>query len=379
MMGEQSFERRWARLRRFMGAEDIAAVVVSENARTRYLTGYQRYFTATHVPPVHAVVLTLDAGPYLLIPRHIELAAGEYHAALLRHIAFGEAARTDAIGRVLHAAGVTKGKVAIELGFLAHDLTERMKAQFPAFEFVNADPMMRFATATKFPDEIVRLREAARLVDIGVAAAAAACQRGVTELEIAAEASAAMLRNGAEFINHMTVRSGPHAYGNHPIPTARRLEDGDCVQIDIGCVYGGYVSDTNRTKVVGRASKDQLRLMDVGQKMLEAGIAAVAPGAPASTIWHAAVNVAKQAGMLERVILPFVGHGIGLGLHEIPFINEAATTVLEEGMVFAIEPGVYAEGIGCSRPEDMVLVTATGAELLTHFPRDRDLNELAKR
>lgn len=357
-----------------MHARDIAALVVSENARTRYLTGYQRYFTATHVPPVHAVVLTPEAEPYLLIPRHVGLAADEYCAAHLTHLDFGEAARIDAIGHVLHAAGATKGRIAIEFGYLAHDLTEKMKIQFPAIEFVNADPMMRLATATKFPDEIALLREAARLVDIGVAAATAACQRGVTELSVAAEASTAMLRNGAEFINHMTVRSGPHAYGNYPFPTARKLEEGDCVQIDIGCVYRGYVSDTNRTKLVGRASKDQLRLLDVGQRMLEAGIAAVVPGAPASAIWQAAVDVASRAGMAERVILPFVGHGIGLSLHEMPFINEAATTVLEEGMVLAIEPGVYAEGIGCSRPEDMILVTARGAELLTHFPRDRDLN-----
>jgi Xaa-Pro aminopeptidase len=117
-----------------------------------------------------------------------------------------------------------------------------------------------------------------------------------------------------------------------------------------------------------------MELLDVGQRMLEAGIAIVAPGVAASAIWRAAIDVADRAGMKDRVILPYVGHGIGLSLHESPFINAAATTVLEEGMVFALEPGVYAQGIGCSRPEDMILVTATGAELLTHYPRDHDLN-----
>jgi Xaa-Pro aminopeptidase len=100
----------------------------------------------------------------------------------------------------------------------------------------------------------------------------------------------------------------------------------------------------------------------------------VAPGVLASAIWRAAVDVADHAGMKDRVILPFVGHGIGLSLHELPFINAAASTVLEEGMVFALEPGVYAQGVGCSRPEDMILVTATGAKLLTQYPRDHDLN-----
>jgi len=357
-----------------MREQDVAALIISENARTRYLTGYQRYFTATHVPPVHAVVLTRQGGPCLLVPRHIRLEPGDYHAERLIALDFGEAARIDAIGRVLREEGVANGRTAIESNFLSHDAMAKCKTHLPAIEFVDADPVMRVATAIKFPDEIALLRESARIVDIGVSAAAAACRIGVTELEVAAAASAAMLRNGAEFINHMTIRSGPHAYGNFPFPTARRLEDGDCVQIDIGCIYRGYVSDTNRTRIVGTASTEQMELLDVGQRMLEAGIAIVAPGVAASAIWRAAIDVADRAGMKDRVILPYVGHGIGLSLHESPFINAAATTVLEEGMVFALEPGVYAQGIGCSRPEDMILVTATGAELLTHYPRDHDLN-----
>lgn len=374
MTVKPSLERRWARLQRLMHEQNIDLLIVSENARTRYLTGYQRYFTATHVPPVHAVVLTQRTGPFLLIPRHVRLDSDEYAAASLVHLAFGEAAKLDAIDIIIREAGVKSGQVAIELGYLSHGQVERIKSRFSRLTFVDADPMIRAASAVKFPDEVETIRDAARIVDMGIAAAVAACRAGVRELDVAAEASAAMLYNGAEFINHMTVRSGPHATGNHPFPTGRKLESGDCVQIDIGCVVGGYVSDTNRTKVVGAPSPAQRELLDVGQRMLEAGIDAVKPGVPASAIWQAAVEVADRAGMRQRVIIPFVGHGIGLGLHELPFITESADTMLEEGMVLAIEPGVYADGIGCSRPEDMVLVTADGAELLTHYPRDRDLN-----
>jgi Xaa-Pro aminopeptidase len=360
-----------------MRERNVAALIVSENARTRYLTGYQRYFTATHVPPVHAVLLTLHDGPILLVPRHIGLASGDHHAERLILLDFGEAARIDAIGRIIRDLGAARETIAVEMGFLSHAFLEKLKAHLPAATITDADPVLQAATAAKFPDEIVLLRESARIVDIGVAAAVAACRAGVTELDVAAEASAVMLRSGAEFINHMTIRSGPHAYANYPFPTARRLETGDCVQIDIGCVYGGYVSDTNRTKIVGRASTEQMELLDVGQRMLEAGIASVAPGIAASAVWRAAFDVADKAGMKDRVILPFVGHGIGLGLHELPFFNAAATTVLQEGMVVALEPGVYAPAIGCSRPEDMLLVTADGAELLTHYPRDHDLNRSA--
>ena len=367
-------EPRWSCLRALMRARQVAALVVSDSGRTRYLTGYQRYFTATHVAPVHAVVLTQSGGPYLLIPRHIAPGPGEYQAAKLIALPFGEAARIDAIVRLLREDGAWEGRVAFELGFLGSLHVDRLRRALPTAELVEAEPIFQVATSIKFPDEITHIRAAARLVDVGVAAAIDACRPGASELEVAAHASAAMLHGGAEFINHMTVRTGPHAFANYPVPTARRLRDGDCVQIDIGCIVGGYVSDINRTVIIGKARPDQVRLLEVGQAMLEAGIAAVRPGVGAAAIWHATFAVAERAGMADLVILPFVGHGIGLSLHELPFINAAATTVLEEGMVFALEPGVYAAEIGCSRPEDMILVTADGAERLTLYPRDADLH-----
>lgn len=366
--------RRWERLRGLMREQSMAALIVSENGRSRYLTGYQRYYSATHISPVHAVVLTQEAGPFLVVPRHIVLREDEHFAASVVHVPFGDDHRLDAIGEILRASGTAQQRIGIELGYLNRNLVDKLERRLPGAHLTEVEPLLRTATSRKFPDEIRLLREAARLVDEGVAAAVAACAVGVTELEVAARASARMLELGAEFINHMTIRSGHRVSGNFPFPTDRRFEDGECVQIDIGCIVGGYVSDTNRTVVVGRASADQEKLFDVGQRMLEAGVAAVRPGVRASEIWHAAYGVAERAGMADRVTLPYAGHGIGLSLHEEPFINAASTTILAEDMVFALEPGVYASGIGGSRPEDMILVTASGAELLTHFPRDADLH-----
>ena len=371
------FERRWKRVRNLMRQHDVAAVVISENGRSRYLTGYQRYFTATHVPPVHAVVVTLYDGPFLLLPAHVVLGPGEHRAKQIVPLGFGEDARASAIGALLRNAGAAKDRVAVEFGFLSVRYLDKLAAHMPDAALIDVEPIMSSATMIKFPDEIAILREAARLVDEGVAAAVAKCVRGASELDIAARASARMLKLGAEFINHMTVRAGSHASGNFPFPTQRRLADGECVQIDIGCVVGGYVSDTNRTVVVGRASADQKALFEVGQRMLEAAIEAVRPGVSASMVYKAAFGVAERAGMEARVSIPFAGHGIGLSLQEPPFIDASATTILQPGMVLALEPGVYAEGVGGSRPEEMILVTDTGCEVLTKFPRDADL-EMAR-
>ncbi len=347
--------------------------MLAENGRTRYLTGYQRYFSATYIRSVHAVVATLDAGPILLLPRHVMGTAAECSAERAVEYPRGEDAQVETLARLLEELGVADRRVGIEFDFLHHSLAAKLTRRLRGADIVDATPLMRQVTGVKFPAEIALLREAARMVDLGMAAAVAATRQGTTEIEIAARASGAMLDAGAEFIHHMTVRSGPHASGLHPVVTPRAIDAGDCVQIDIGCVHRGYVSDTNRTVVVGPPTAEQRRLLRVGQDMLEAGIAAVRPGVTADAVWRACRDVAARAGMEGRITIPFVGHGIGLNLHEEPYIAAGSMTILEENMVFALEPGVYADGIGGSRPEDMLRVTADGCELLTHFPRDFDM------
>lgn len=367
------FDPRLDRVRSAMRDHGAAALIVAENGRTRYLTGYQRYFTGTHVAPVHAVLVTPRSGPFLLMPRHISLRSDEHAAARIVPLAAVDGAMIDSVAALLEETGMSGGPLAVEFDFANHRFLERLAARLGRPTLVDAAAIMRQATAIKFPEEIASIRAAARLVDLGVGAAVEAIRPGVSELDVAAEASAAMLRGGAEFINHMTIRSGPHAAANHPVPTSRIIAEGDCVQIDLGCIHDGYASDINRTVIAGTPSAEQARLLEVGQAMLESGLAAVRPGASAAAVWRATFAVAERAGMADRVIMPYAGHGIGLSLHEQPFVNASADSILEENMVLALEPGVYAPGIGCSRPEDMVLVTAAGHEVLTHYPRDHDL------
>ena len=373
MRGDSLLERKWARLRDHMRREAVTAVVLAENGRTRYVSGYQRYYLGTYLPFVHAAVMTQDAGPALLLPRHIMRSAEECVAERVVEFPLDQDGKIETLAALLEGLGVARGRVGLEFDFVQHGFLVPLMRRLREAELVDASPLMSQVTAVKFPEEVQLIRESARMVERGIAAAIEACRAGVTEIEAAARSSAAMLHAGAEFINHMCVRSGPHAIGLFPVPTPRPFQSGDCVQIDVGCVHQGYVSDINRTAVIGTPTEAQRALMRVGQEMLERGIAAVRPGAKASDVWRASFEVAERAGMVDRITIPFSGHGIGLGLHEEPYVTPHSTTVLEENMVFALEPGVYATGVGGSRPEDMLLVTATGCEVLTHYPRDRDL------
>lgn len=366
-------QKKLARIREHMKRHDVAALILCENGRTRYVTGYQRYFTGTYLAPVHAVVVTQQSDPILLLPPHVMPAKDEFFAAKALEYPFSDEAKADMIQKLLSDLGVDKGPIGIELDFIPYTFIEVFKRKLGKTLVVDASPLMNLVTAVKFDEEVKIIREAARLADAGIEAAIAAIREGANEIEVGAASSGRMLDGGAEFINHMTVRSGPHSTGCFPLLTTRRFQQQECVQLDIGCCLGGYVSDMNRTVVVGSATPEQRRLLQVGQAMLEAGIAAAKPGVKASSIWDAVYHVAEQAKMTHLITIPFAGHGIGIGLHDDPYITPQSSTVLQKNMVFALEPGVYQTGVGGSRPEDMLLVTESGCEVLTHHPRDFDM------
>jgi Xaa-Pro aminopeptidase len=371
--GKDLAERKRDRIRDAMRADGIAGIVLCENGRTRYLTGYQRYHSATQLAPAHAVVMTLDDGPILMVPRHIVPATEDCAAERVIEYPLSQADKVAALADLVAALGLTGECVGVEFEFMPHGFAAALGERLPKVRLVDASPVLRGVTAIKFAEEIAILRQAAHIADLGVAAAIEAALEGVSEIEIGARSSAAMLDAGAEFVNHMTIRSGPHAAALFPLLTPRRLAKGDCVQIDIGCVYQGYVSDTNRSIVIGPPSAEQRILMEVGQRMLEAGLAAVRDGIEAQRLWRVCRDVAAARDLDQWMAIPFVGHGIGLSLHEPPLIAPASPDVLARDMVLALEPGLFVPGVGASRPEDMLRVTADGCEVLTHHPRDHDM------
>jgi Xaa-Pro aminopeptidase len=364
--------KKLKRIRDEMRRRDVAALLLCENGRTRYVTGYQRYFTATYLAPVHAVLVTHDADPVLFLPRHVMPAQVEFFSGQVLVFPFSDEARCDLLQKTLRELKV-EGPIAVELDFLPYDFVTLLKHKLGKTPVVDGAPLINAVTAVKFDEELKILRETARIADAGIAAAIESIREGATEIEVGARSSGRMLDEGAEFINHMTVRSGPHSTGCFPLLTSRKFQKGECVQLDIGCCLRGYISDTNRTVVIGAPTPEQRRLLRVGQDMLEAGTAAVRAGIKVSEIWDAVYGVADRAGMSQFITIPFAGHGVGIGLHELPYIVPNSKTILEKNMVMALEPGVYADGIGGSRPEDMLVVTDKGCEVLTHHPRDYDM------
>ena len=192
---------------------------------------------------------------------------------------------------------------------------------------------------------------------------------GMTEREIAAEISYFLRQEGADSdAFEPIVVSGPNSALVHGTPSNRKLRPGDAVLLDFGARYRGYHSDISRTVFMG-AVKPKLRAVyDAVLESQETAIASVAPGVRARTVYDLAYGVLKRYGFADY-FNHGLGHGLGLEVHEFPRISHDTTDILDEGMVFTIEPGVYIPRIGGVRIEDDILVTAKGNNVLTKSPK----------
>lgn len=218
--------------------------------------------------------------------------------------------------------------------------------------------------------EIEQLRDAGAAIDRVHARVPGMLRAGRTEADVAAELHDAILEEGHTAVDFIIVGSGPNGANPHHDFSDRTLDDGDVVVVDIGGTWGvGYHSDCTRTYVIGQAPERATVAWDVLRAAQEAAVAAVRPGVTAASIDAAARDAITAAGHGEEFIHR-TGHGIGLSLHEEPFIMEGNDLVLEPGMAFSVEPGIYFEGDFGMRLEDIVVVTEDGCEPLNRGPHE---------
>ena len=183
-----------------------------------------------------------------------------------------------------------------------------------------------------------------------------------------ADIEAAIVAEGHTEAEFIIVGAGAHGADPHHELSDRVIESGDIVVVDIGGpVEPGYNSDSTRTYSMGTPSDDVQRRYDILEQAQAAAVAAVRPGVTAESIDAAARSIIADAGMGEAFVHR-TGHGIGLSVHEEPYIVAGNSIILEPGMAFSIEPGIYFRGEWGARIEDIVVVTADGAEAMNNRP-----------
>jgi len=240
----------------------------------------------------------------------------------------------------------------------------------PDCQLIPADEVTETLRVTKDAGEVAQMRRAVAVVEAALRAVLTQIRPGMTEREVAGLLMVETLRGGSEGMPfEPIVVAGPNAASPHAVPTDRPIRPGETVVIDCGAIVGGYVSDITRTVALGGLPEEMVRVYEVVHRANEAGRAAVRPGRAAQDVDRAARAVIREAGYGDFFIHR-IGHGLGLEVHEPPYIVEGNRQPLQAGMTFTVEPGIYLPGRGGVRIEDDMLVTPEGAETLTTFPRE---------
>lgn len=225
--------------------------------------------------------------------------------------------------------------------------------------------------AIKSPGELALLRRAALCADAALMTANAMIRRGgVTEREVCAEAIAAAMRAGADFVRYFRVHSGPwSAYGSRwPQAMNRTIEPGEIVALDAIGAYQGYHFDVNRTTVCGEPDTETRRLLETTLDATNAAVATICPGVPVSKIADAAVEVMHRGGYGDY-FGGMLGHAIGLETVELPYLKVGDPTTLKPNMVLCVEPGLFIPGVAGAAIEQEVVIHAIGpAEIITPTP-----------
>jgi Xaa-Pro aminopeptidase len=344
-------------------AAGLDAVLLTPGPDLRYVTGYD----ANDMERLTCLAVPADGDPALFVPR-LELPAAQASPAGslgLEMIAWEETADPFRM-------------VADRLGNVAAvGLSDRMWALF-VLKFRDALPAARLALAggalrplriRKTSAEVAALREAGAAIDRVHARVPGWLRPGITERAVASVITGAILAEGHVSADFAIVASGPNAASPHHEVSDRVLAVGDAVVVDIGgTMPSGYCSDSTRTYAIGEPSADFTAYYKVLHDAQEAACAAVRPGVTAESIDAAARAPITAAGYGEA-FFHRTGHGIGLETHEDPYIVAGNGEVLEPGMAFSVEPGIYPGPHG-ARIEDIVVCTAGGFERLNNTPRE---------
>ncbi len=254
-------------------------------------------------------------------------------------------------------------------------LDETMRADFAALVQDTLPNAKRQFTATtigalrmcKDDDEYQALKANALSADNAMQAGWAAMKPGMTELEVAEIVRASFTAQGAKPLFNIIGAAGNGAFPHHHTGNTA-LNTGDAVVMDIGGGMRGYSSDITRMAVLGAPPEGYREIHNIVERAVQAAMHAANPGVKAKAVDAAARTVITEAGYGE-FFMHRLGHGLGIEIHEQPYLTSVSETVLQEGMVFSIEPGIYLPGRFGLRLEDIVILRSNGPEVLSELPR----------
>ncbi|ALV22917.1 M24 family metallopeptidase [Carnobacterium antarcticum] len=259
-------------------------------------------------------------------------------------------------------------QLAIEKDFLTVMRHEKLAQSLEFSQFIDATPKIQEMKLIKSSDEIERMKEAGKWADTALTIGFNAIKEDVSEQEIVAEIEYQLKKQGIKEMSFETmVLAGDNAASPHGTSGSRKIKKDEFVLFDLGVVHNGYTSDVTRTIAFGTPSQKAQEIYALVLEAHHAAIAAVKPGVTAGELDAIARNIISEGGY-GPYFTHRLGHGLGSSVHEYPSIMQGSNLVIQEGMCFSIEPGIYVPDIAGVRIEDCLYVTKDGCEVFTHTP-----------
>jgi Xaa-Pro dipeptidase len=365
---DNSFPARQQRLKKALQSAHLSGIVLNPCPSLTYLTGL--HFHLSERPVV--ALFTADQPPVIVLP--------ELESLKTSQLSFPSSVFTysedptnwvGAFSQGLKSVNDKNQMIGIEprqMRVLEMDLLQKAA---PHAHFKNAEDTIAALRMIKDETEADRMRKAVHIAQDALISTLKSFHLGITERELAAELTMQLLRHGSDpqFPFSPIVSSGPNSANPHASPSDRSIVTGDLLVIDWGASYHGYVSDLTRTFAIGEVDPEFKKIASLVHQANEAGRQACVPGAMAEAVDRAARNVIENAGYGAH-FFHRTGHGIGMEGHEDPYIRAGNLQVLEPGMTFTVEPGIYLPIRNGVRVEDNVMITADGVETFSDLPRE---------
>ena len=365
---------RLEKLNASLRTSGLDAVALNPGSTLTYLTG--AHFHLMERPIV--LLVTPGQDPALILPE-LEMLKVDHIPYSVKTFPYGEnpSAWGDNFRNAMQALGLdtltgTSGKrIGVETEHMRLLEYNYIRTGAPSAEFPDASETLSLLRLQKEPGEVENMRKAVKIAQAALEATIPLIKIGMTERELAAELVVQLLRNGSDAGLPFTpiVSGGPNSANPHASPTDRKLQAGDLLVIDYGAATNDYLSDITRTFAVGEVDAEYAKIHKVVQEANAAGRAAGKPGVPCADVDKAARGVIEQAGY-GKFFTHRTGHGLGMEAHEHPYMRGDNMQLLEPGMTYTVEPGIYLPGRNGVRVEDNVVVMETGSESLSDLPRE---------
>jgi Xaa-Pro aminopeptidase len=356
-----------SRLKPRIASEGLDAIVAISPENVTYVSGF--------VVPSQALMRWRHAMCTVTVDGRVSMVAIDMEATTVKTHAGIDELRIyreftddpmERLGETLKDLRLDCAKIGLEMEFLPAKDFATLQKVVPNAEWIPADAIFNKARQVKTAAELTLLRSVSKLTDKAIGAALQSARVGMTELDLAGILLSRLFAGGADNYKLMIIASGERSQFPNVGPTERKLKEGDLIRMEIFGQKNGYLAGVCRTAVVGKATPEQ---EEIWRNLIECKhlvMDRIKPGGRCREIYQSFLRKFSELGFAP---ISFVGHGIGLFLHEEPYLGRYGDEILEQGMVVAIEPLVYIPGRMGLQNKDMLCVTKDGCELFSDCTR----------